>query len=125
MNTMIMHVDRACEWQPVLWILAIGGSEIETGQVVIELNSEWISVLPYDEVIYSYDEAELQLLKSIIKDFNSYIIEWKGDVLVQRLVDAAPIGGLVVIDNDHGIICLVDGIKKIPIKDWTRASHII
>lgn len=124
MNSFIMHVSHQCEWQPTLWISSMKGSESEAGQATIELGQEWISALRYDDVIHDYDDIELIALESMIQGYQSYLIEWKGAELVQRLIHAIPEGSQIIIDNDHGVICPVDWIKLLPLESWVRASHI-
>lgn len=124
MNTLILHIARKYGWSPEDWLLSLGGSRGMAGQMVLETETGWLALLRCDEVMHEYEDAEHQVLESLIRDPSPYSVEWRGDHLVQQLIDAVPLGCNAAIDNDHGVICSVDRVKNLPATSWIRALRL-
>jgi hypothetical protein len=124
MNTLVLHISRENGWSPEDWLLSTGGSRGMADQVVLETETGWLAVGKCDEVMHDYEDSELQVLESLIRDPVPYLVEWRGNHLVQQLVDAIPLGCSAAIDNDHGLICLVDRVKNLPVTSWIAALRL-
>ncbi|MDG4558495.1 MAG: hypothetical protein P9F19_14050 [Candidatus Contendobacter sp.] len=117
MNSLILFV-RGKNWQPDTWVTLAGGSKTESGQFVLENSSSWLSVYKYDEAFDDYDEAEENLVRELIQDPIPYLIEWRGDELLEKLISNIPADKDVIVDNDHGLICSVSKLKGLSVRDW-------
>jgi hypothetical protein len=124
MNSLILHVSRSCDWLPQQYLLIRGGSKVAASQVVLETNQCWISVLQDDKLMSEYEATERRILDLLIHDPVCYLVEWRGELLMQHFVYAIPPDIGAVIDNDHGLICYVNQIREIPLANWTNAVQL-
>ena len=117
MNSIVFFTNKN-EWKPEAWVTVMGGTISETGQFIVEALDSWISIYKYDDVFNDYDEDEEQLVRSFIHDPIPYLVEWRGDELLQKFIDDFPFDKHAVIDNDHGLICNISELKGKPASDW-------
>lgn len=123
MNSLIIFASED-EWQPTKWFKAMDASESNTGQFVVERTSSWISLLMRDDMFYDYDDNEKQTVQSLLDVSKSYLVEWKGDGLLDSFIKAFPPSENLVVDNDHGLICNILEVQKLPICRWVRESML-
>ena len=124
MNSLIVFTTEDA-WHPTKWFKAMDASESDTGQFVVERTGSWISLLKRDDLFYDYDDNEKQTVQSLLEVSKSYLVEWKGDVLLDSFIKAFPPSGNVVIDNDHGLICSILEVQKSPICRWIREPMLV
>ena len=101
------------------------GTESCTGRFVAERSNSWISLSRYDEVFCDYDHSEEQAVKSLIAVPTGYLVEWKGAELLELLIKDFPTNQCAVVDNDHGLVCKLIDIKKIPISRWINKPNLV
>jgi len=124
MNTIVLFIEDPKCWSPEGWMIQHGGIVGSTGQVVMETPAGWLSVLRYDDVIYDYDDFEKVALSAFIDHPIPFLIEWRGDELVQQFIAAVPTDCKVVVDNDHGLICLLACVATLPLASWINAKEL-
>lgn len=117
MNSLVLFVQES-GWKPETWILLVGGARSETGQFVVENASSWLSVYKYDETFDDYDATEEQSVRAVMQDPIPYLIEWRGDELLEKFIENIPVDEEVIVDNDHGLICCVSKLKGLAVRDW-------
>lgn len=124
MNTVILFVENSYDWSPEKWITENGGKKTDYGRVVIEESNAWLIVDRYNQFVGDYDEDEKQYVSNLLKNPIGYIIEWKGESLLEKFITNVPSESKAVIDNDHGLICLVEDIKSLPLTSWIKANNL-
>lgn len=124
MNTIIVHTTPDEHWSPVDWILATGGRRDAHGGVRKVTAAGWIGAHRADEVRDDYEPGEWLIVEGYLPEPISYVVEWRDDDLLVALVGSVPDGAVVVIDNDHGVICLADRIRRRAPEAWIRRVQL-
>lgn len=117
-------MSRDSSWSPEEWVSSQGGTRLSNGQVVIEHNNDWLSVLRDDSVIDDFDDEERAYMLSLVGQPALFLIEWKGGEAAELLIRAIPADCAAAIDNDHGILDLAHRVREVPIKYWATASEL-
>lgn len=123
MNTLVLFVERGSSWSPEAWATEHGGKRGVGDQIVIEQSVEWLSVVRDDRVLDDFDDGELSCLANLVAEPATYLIEWKGSMLVESLLRSVPPNARAAVDNDHGLIVAVQEIAGRPLDSWVRASN--
>jgi hypothetical protein len=123
MNTIIVHTTPDEHWSPVDSILASGGRHDAYGAQKTT-DTGWIRAYRADEVRDDYEPDEWQIVEGHLPEPISYLVEWRDDELLVALVRSAPEGAAVVIDNDHGVICLADRVRHHAPDRWIRCVQL-
>jgi hypothetical protein len=123
-NTLILFLDGERDWSPERWVVQRGGKKGAHGQMVVEMPEAWLSLLRHDDVLNDYDEEERQAVLRLLDDPIPYLVEWRGDQMVEELLAAIPPGKGAVVDNDHGLICLLSRLQGLPLWSWLRAKEL-
>ena len=97
MNTLVLFTNIG-QLKPDAWVSRTGGVKTDSGQFVVETKRSWISICVCDEVFGDYDEEQI---RSLIKNPEAYLVEWRGEHLLGKFVKEFPSSGVGVIDNDH------------------------
>lgn len=121
MNTLILLVESESSWSPLVWALEQGGESAEDGRVVIEGRLGWLSIEPDQSVLDDFDDDERADAVAALVDPSLFVIEWRGDVLIENFVRAVPSDSRVFVDNEHGVFAPVTILKNIPFASWARA----
>lgn len=117
MNSIVLFAQND-SWQPDGWVKSMGGTKSDSGQFVVETSFSWISFCRYAEVFGDYDDDEEQIVRSLIPKPTGYLIEWRGDDLLEKFIEEFPANKRAVIDNDHGLICSILKVKGLPVSHW-------
>jgi hypothetical protein len=123
MNTLILHTNNS-EWSPLDTLTSLGGTVSSSVGVVLHSDESWVRLLREDDVIHDYEGRDAELLATHINDRSSFIVEWRGDALLQKFLDALPTDKRVVVDNDHGVMVPFDLIRDQPVEKWIRERKI-
>lgn len=121
MNTLILLVESESSWSPLVWALEQGGESAEDGRVVIEGRAGWLSIEPDQSVLDDFDDDERADAVAALVDPSLFVIEWRGDVLIETFVRAVPSDSRVFVDNEHGVFAPVTVLRNIPFASWARA----
>ena len=124
MNTIILLLERDSAWSPGMWVDQQGGYTGSNGQVTVERNMEWISVVRDDEVLVNFDDLEMERLRTLVSKPIAYLIEWKGSSLLESLLKDVPPELHAAIDNDHGLIVPVREVAGKPSDSWVTAKRL-
>jgi len=119
-NTIILLVDSSSEWLPESWALEHGGNLCPEGQIVIEQDFEWLSIVRDDHVLNEFDQDERDRLETIVHKPSAHIIEWIGDALVVDFLLSIPPKTRAAIDNDHGLLIDAHEVSSKPLETWVR-----
>lgn len=125
MNSLILLTSHACRWSPENWAIDHGGKSGADGQVVVELPTGWLSVLCEDRIWIDYEEGEQAAIRSILGKPALFLIEWKGDHLLRKLLQSIPADERVLVDNDHGLIVPTQAVNDLEIGSWIRSSGLL
>lgn len=124
MNTLVLLLNRESAWSPETWATQHGGERGVGGQVMIEDQTGWLSVLRDDRVLDDYDDEERSELSVMLAQPAPFLLEWKGRGLVEALLRAVPIESGAVVDNDHGLLVPIQAIRDLPLGSWVRESKL-
>lgn len=124
MNTLVLLVDRGGAWSPEAWATERGGKRGVGDQVVIEQNMEWLSVVRDDRVLDDFDDEERSRLAELVTEPATYLVEWRGGMLVESLLRSIPLTTRAAVDNDHGLLVAVHEIADEPLESWIRATKL-
>ena len=124
MSSFVLALNSASTWSPLDWMANYRGLKLANGQVTIEENSDWLSILHDDNLIRDFDEEERELLRSLLGSPRMFLIEYKGERLVNFLVQSIPADCDAMIDNDHGLLVRAYLLRAFSINDWERASAL-
>ncbi len=122
MNTIVLALENDSKWSPQDWLEQQGGVKLPAGQVTLEKNKMWISIILADNLLTEFDEEEKNFLLKIIENPKFYLIEWNGDDLIEYFLKAVPSDCTAVVDNDHGLITSVQSVRNRPAASWMRSS---
>lgn len=103
------------------WILKEGGEELD-GRYCLDTSSGWIAITRLINVFEDCDPQEIERVRRLIINPVSYLVEWKNEDFLDRFVRAVPSYCNVMIDNDHGLICIIQLLKYLPVERWLNAS---
>jgi hypothetical protein len=123
MNTLVLLVDRGSAWSPQAWAVERGGFHVGD-QVIIEQDTEWLSVVRDDRVLHELDDEERSRLAELVAEPATYLVEWKGGMLVENLLRSVPPTTRAAVDNDHGLVVAVHEISDVPLDSWIRATKM-
>lgn len=124
MNALVLIVEAGSDWSPETWATEHGGKRSLDGQIMIERESEWLSVARDARVFDDFDEEERVRLGELVTEPTTYLIEWKGNVLVENMLRSIPPETRAAIDNDHGLLVPVHEIADEPLDSWVTASRL-
>lgn len=124
MNTIVLLVERESAWSPERWAEGFGGKRVGGGQVTIERETDWLSVVRDDQVLDDFDEIERARLGKLVNEPAAYLVEWKGGALVERLLRSVPPDTRAAVDNDHGLLVSVHQVAGEPLESWVKASSL-
>ena len=128
MNTIVLLVDRQSAWSPEAWAEQAGGKRTGVAQIMVEqAGGSWLSIVRDDAVLGDFNAIERSRLAELVADPVAYLVEWRGDGLVELLVRsvmaAIRAGGTrAAIDNDHGLLVPVHVVAGEPLESWVRVS---
>jgi hypothetical protein len=122
MNSIVLLVERESAWSPAAWAEAAGGKRVGDGQVTIEQETEWLSVVRDDQVLNDFDEKERARLGELVSDPTAYLVEWNRGRLIERLLRSIPPNTRVAVDNDHGLLVPVHDVAGEPLDSWIKAA---
>ena len=125
MNTLILLVERESSWSPLVWALEQGGESAEDGRVVIEGRLGWLSIEPDQSVLDDFDDDERADAVAALVDPSLFVVEWRGDVLIETFVRAVPPDSRVFVDNEHGVFAPAAALKSIPFASWARTISLL
>ncbi|ATE59822.1 hypothetical protein [Thauera sinica] len=120
MNTLVLLLKRDSVWSPETWAMQHGGERGVGGQVMIEGQSSWLSILRDDRVLDEYDDEERSELSAMLAEPMPFLLEWKGSDLIEALIRAVPFESGAVVDNDHGLLASIQAIRDLPLGSWVR-----
>ncbi|WP_271584190.1 hypothetical protein [Bradyrhizobium sp. CCBAU 45389] len=123
MNTIILIVERDGVWSPEVWASEHGGRCGIGNQLVIERDGQWLSIVRDDRVLDDFDQAERSRLNDLVVVPATYLLEWRGDMLVECLLQSVPPNLRAAIDNDHGLLLPLQELADKPIRLW--ASTVV
>lgn len=113
MNTVILIKSKDENWDPINYLKRNGGNLItEFNQYNLFVGDAWISIIEDDSVYFEFDDDEMHKVKSIIKNPVFYIIEWKGDEILESFMAHIPNETTALVDDDHGSILMIDVFLK-------------
>ena len=124
MNSLILLLGRECIWSPESWAFEQGGESGIGGQVMIEGQSGWLSVLRDDQLLDDYDSEERATLSAILDGSISYFVEWNGSEIIEKFLRAVPADHCVFVDNDHGLVVPIRAVRDLPLETWITASSL-
>lgn len=124
MNTLILLLNRESNWSPLTWATQHGGECSSGGQIMIEGQSCWLSILRDDQILDEYDADERSKLSALLIEPVPFLLEWKGSDLVEALLRAVPSDCDAVVDNDHGLLVPIQEIRVLPLGSWVRVSKL-
>ena len=124
MNTVVLLIASRSDWSPEAWAVQQGGERGSGGEVMLERETEWLSIVRDDRVLNDFDEDERSHLGELLAEPKAYLIEWKGGGLVESLVRSIPPGTPAAVDNDHGLLVSVHEVVGEPLKAWARTSKL-
>ena len=124
MNTLIVHTTLDERWSPVDWILASGGGRVVSGGASKTTKHGSIIAYRADEVRHDYEPDAWEIVEAFLPEPISYLVEWRGDDLIAALLRSVPAGAEVVLDNDHGVICPVDRVRRLAPAAWIRSVQL-
>ena len=124
MNALVLLV--ACEgaWSPEVWATEHGGQRSPGGQITIERDAEWLSIVRDQRVLDEFDEEERSCLAGLVSEPVTYLVEWKGNKLVESLLRSIPPDTRAAVDNDHGLLVSVHEVAGEPLDTWVMASRL-
>lgn len=124
MNTLILHNIEGSNWSLAEHLVSLGGVSTGPDEITLSTDSSWIRLTWADDVIYDYDFSRLNLLKSFGAERKSFMVEWRGDDLLQNFIDSIPTDKKIVVDNDFGIFISLDLIRDKLLSTWIREKHL-
>lgn len=125
MNTLALLIEGESSWSPETWATEHGGVCGTGGLIMIERETEWLSVIRDDQVLDDFDEQERGHLRELVTEPVAYLFEWNGNALVESLLRSVPPETRAAIDNDHGLIVSIHEIADEPLDSWIRASRLL
>ncbi len=123
MNSIVLFVKPE-EWSPKTWMHTLSYAIVNSDQYVVETATSWLSIRSCNEIFDDYDVHEEEQVRLLIQCPQPYLIEWRGEELLQKFIDDFPSGKVAVIDNDHGLICAISKVKGRPISKWIREKKM-
>jgi hypothetical protein len=124
MNTFLLLVANGSAWSPEAWATERGGARSLNGQVTIERNANWLSVIHDETALDDFDEEDLSRISAMVGKPATYLVEWRGNTLVEDLLRSIPPNTRAVIDNDHGLLVSIEEIAGRPIDSWARVGTL-
>lgn len=125
MNTLVLLVESgSAAWSPDVWAIRHGGEYGADGQVIIEGETGWLSVVRDDQLLEDFDAVERSRLVEFVVAPVAYLIEWKGRELVERFLRSIPAETRAAVDNDHGLLVDVHEIADKPLESWVTVSRL-
>lgn len=124
MNTLILLVENESSWSPIVWALEQGGESAEDGRAVIEGRLGWFSIEPDQSILDDFNDDERADAVAALVDPSLFLIEWRGDALIETFICAVPPDCRVFVDNDHGVFAPVTVLKGLPFASWARAISL-
>lgn len=124
MNTLVLLVAKECAWSPEVWAIEGGGQRAADGQIMIERGPEWLSIARDERVLDDFDDEERLRVAALVGEATTYLVEWRGNVLVETFLRSIPPGTRAAIDNDHGLLVPVSEVAGEPVETWVRASSL-
>lgn len=121
MNTLILLVENESSWSPIVWASERGGESTEEGRIVIEGRHGWLAIHHDPSVLDDFDDEEKAEAVAALVDPVIFVVEWRGDVLVETFVKAVPPGCRAFVDNDHGAFAPITLLQNTPFAAWARA----
>lgn len=121
MADVILYIDDSCEWTPLRWIEAKGGS-VRNGMGTLEIGSHWLSVVLDPSVLVDVEPTEWNLISSKISAPIPYFVETDSDSLLELLIESVPEEARVLLDNDCGLIVEVRELRGHPVREWIYTS---
>lgn len=121
MNSLILLIENECSWSPIVWASERGGESTEDGRIVIEGRLGWIAIHHDQSVLDDFDDEEKAEAVAALADPVIFVVEWRGDALLESFVKAVPPGCRAFVDNDHGVFAPVALLQNTPIAAWARA----
>jgi len=125
MNTLILLLENESSWSPLVWALEQGGESTEDGRVVIEGALGWLSIEPDQSVLDDFADEERADAVAALVDPALFVVEWRGDALIETFVRAVPIDCRVFVDNEHGVFAPVAAIRHLPFASWARTISLL
>lgn len=122
MNSIVLIVDKNCKWDPKDVLKESERSENEFNKFIYSEGEGWISSFEEPELINDFDAEELLKVANIISNPKFYLIEWKGDEILQKFINDIPGNILAIIDNDHGGVYRAIDLIGRPVSEWLRIS---
>lgn len=124
MNTVLILKEKDNLWVPEDWFTSQGGICLENGQITLEVDDSWVSIIRANEVISDFDGHEKSLIFDELDEPEIYLIEWRGNELLQSFINSLPTNVKILVDNDHGLICDVCFIKNYPVSEWLEKAEL-
>jgi hypothetical protein len=121
MRTLFFLFERDCAWSPNDWFTQNAGKQA-LGRLVIEDETGWISGWRDDRVLDDYCDDERLVLSEMLVNPAVFLIEWRGDRLVESLIRWIPADVPVLVDNDSGLLVRVAAIRDRPLASWVDES---
>lgn len=125
MNTLILLVESESSWSPLVWAVERGGESTEDGRVVIDDRQGWLAIHHDPGVLDDFDAEEKAEALAALVDPAMFVVEWRGDRLVEMFVKAVPPACRAFVDNDHGAFAPVTVLQGLPFAAWARAITLL
>jgi len=104
----------------ILDLQDLNGSYIDIGKayttsqsrLVVEGDWGWFSISHDDTIINDFDDEERSAINFTLEDASFYLAEYSNLYSANMAIERMPVNTRQWIDNDHGLICPIDKIKK-------------
>ena len=123
MNAVILWIEGGA-WSPDSWFVEKHGKKSADGRIIVDRVYEWISIDHSDNIFNYYEQAEIDGISSNLVDARPCMIQWRGTSIADEFFGSIPDGISAIIDNDHGLVCHVDRVKKLSVDFWAYRKEL-
>ncbi|HSX60589.1 MAG TPA: hypothetical protein VLF18_10350 [Tahibacter sp.] len=124
MNTLILLAETERSWSPVVWAVERGAESTEDGRTILDERDGWLSIRPDQSLLDDFGDDEKADALGGIADPSLFVVEWRGDWLIETFVDAVPPECRAFVDNDHGVFVPVTLLQNVPRAAWARVAAL-
>jgi hypothetical protein len=121
MNTLILLVESDSSWSPLIWAMHNAAESTDDGRVVIGGRLGWLAIHADQSILDDFDDDEKADALGALVEPAIFVVEWRGDPLIERFVKDVPSDCRVFVDNDHGVFAPVAVLQGLPAGAWARA----
>lgn len=122
MQTLIVLVDPNGEWSPQDTVVALGGTPLDDGRFALGRGLQHLWIGRDDSVLEHFDADERRVFEAQLPSPAVWVVEWRGETLLDDLLHAMPADALAFVDNDNGFVVPLQAVRGVPVATWVDAT---